>query len=244
MITDTEIKQQIGEFIKRRINVNMHHPNHSDDASHAYKIIYKECPITLYHFKSSISLNTKICTEGVISINITDKVCLINDLLGTYNGYRVYYDADRMEKSQAENIFSLIADVINVLALMPKEGIIIYGNEVNIIITDSTKIKAAIVCCWEISKRLKKPSVFQRIILPAEFERLAPYLHLAVSDDEEREQMMASMSNDLINEFLLNMETHLVAINTYLDNCDDVVDDVGIALGNLAQLYDQLRISM
>ena len=42
----------------------------------AYKIIYKECQFTLYHFKDSISLNAKVCAEGVISINITDKVCL------------------------------------------------------------------------------------------------------------------------------------------------------------------------
>ena len=67
MISETEIKQQIGEFIKKRINVNMRHPNHSGDASHAYKIIYKECQFTLYHFKDSISLNAKVCAEGVIS---------------------------------------------------------------------------------------------------------------------------------------------------------------------------------
>ena len=46
MISETEIKQQIGEFIKKRINVNMCHPNHSGDASHAYKIIYTECQFT------------------------------------------------------------------------------------------------------------------------------------------------------------------------------------------------------
>ena len=68
-------------------------------------------------------------------------------------------------------------------------------------------------------------------------------MYLATSDDDERDQIMASMSNDLIKEFLLNMETYLVAINLYLDNCSDKVDDIGIALGNLAQLYDQLRIS-
>ena len=99
----------------------MRHPNHSGDASHAYKIIYKECQFTLYHFKDSISLNAKVCAEGVISINITDKVCLIKDLLGKYNGYKVYYDACSMEACQAENTFNLIADVVSMLSLMPKE---------------------------------------------------------------------------------------------------------------------------
>ena len=243
MISETEIKQQIGEFIKKRINVNMRHPNHSGDASHAYKIIYKECQFTLYHFKDSISLNAKVCAEGVISINITDKVCLIKDLLGKYNGYKVYYDACSMKACQAENTFNLIADVVSKLSLMSKEGVIIYGNEVNIIITEPAKIKTALVCCWEISKRLSKRPLRQHITLPPGFERLEPYMYLATSDDDERDQIMASMSNDLIKEFLLNMETYLVAINLYLDNCSDKVDDIGIALGNLAQLYDQLRIS-
>ena len=243
MISETEIKQQIGEFIKKRINVNMRHPNHSGDASHAYKIIYKECQFTLYHFKDSISLNAKVCAEGVISINITDKVCLIKDLLGKYNGYKVYYDACSMEACQAENTFNLIADVVSMLSLMSKEGVIIYGNEVNIIITEPAKIKTALVCCWEISKRLSKRPLCQHITLPPGFERLEPYMYLATSDDDERDQIMASMSNDLIKEFLLNMETYLVAINLYLDNCSDKVDDIGITLGNLAQLYDQLRIS-
>ena len=243
MISETEIKHQIGEFIKKRINVNMRHPNHSGDASHAYKIIYKECQFTLYHFKDSISLNAKVCAEGVISINIIDKVCLIKDLLGKYNGYKVYYDACGMEPYQAENTVNLIADVVSMLSLMPKEGVIIYGNEVNIIISEPTKIKTALVCCWEMSKRLNKRSLCERIVLPAEFERLEPYMYLATSDDDERDQIMASMSNGLIKEFLINMEMYLVAINLYLDNCADSDDDVGIALGNLAQLYDQLRIS-
>lgn len=101
---------------------------------------------------------------------------------------------------------------------MPKEGVIIYGNEVNIIITEAAKIKTALMCCWEISKRLNKRSLCQRITLPPEFERLEPYMYLATSDDDERNQIMTSMSNGSIKEFLLNMETYLVAINLYLDN--------------------------
>lgn len=101
---------------------------------------------------------------------------------------------------------------------MPKEGVIIYGNEVNIIITETAKIKTALMCCWEISKKLNERSLCQRVTLPPEFERLEPYMYLATSDDDERNQIMTSMSNGSIKEFLLNMETYLVAINLYLDN--------------------------
>ena len=61
-------------------------------------------------------MNAKVCAEGVISINITDKVCLIKDFLGKYNGYKVYYDACSAEPYQAENTFNLIADVVSMLS--------------------------------------------------------------------------------------------------------------------------------
>jgi hypothetical protein len=113
------------------------------------------------------------------------------------------------------------------LSLRPKEGVVLYGNEVNVIITEPAKIKTALVCCWEISNRLNKRSLCERVALPPGFERLEPYMHLATSDDDA--ECLTIPEGAVVKEEPMGMrETILAYCNEHRLNLMEVAEQYGI----------------
>jgi hypothetical protein len=78
--------------------------------------------------------------------------------------------------------------------------------------------------------------------LPEELKKLIPFIDkLAIGDDVIREEVLESLTEEEVNNFINIMAPLINLVDTYLDSFgDEPLSDAAILIGNLGELYAEI----
>jgi hypothetical protein len=236
-----KIEELSGFFGKKSKTQKIYNPNIQDNSE---KTLVIDKQLRFREFSRYISIEITINTTIAVSINIPDKICLINKPLKIKGfPYRLYYDnefADNPDSFLTDNI-GLFKD----LNLSDKESMIIYKNQICFFANKTRDFIELIDKLKMISKSL--PTEDKRIIdlkgLPESLKILVPLTEkLSESDDELRNELIETLSSDDKKSIIDKVEPLITHLNDYLDDFkENSLTEIAQKICNLTELYEEIK---
>lgn len=241
MKTDNKIEELSRFFGKKIKSQKIFNPN-IQDTSEKTLVIDKQ--LRFREFSKYISVEISINTTIAVSINIPDKVCLINKPLKTKGfPYRLFCDSEYTVNPDSFLIDNI--DLFKDLSLSDNESMIIYKNQICFFADKARDFATLIDKLKAISKQLPKVEIFPTDIngLPKSLKVLVPLIEKwYIPDDELRDELIDLLNSDDKKFILDKVEPLLNEINDYLDSFkQNPLTDIAQKISILTELYEEIK---
>jgi hypothetical protein len=241
MKTDNKIEELSGFFGKKLKSQKIYNPNIQDSSE---KTLVIDRQIRLREFSKYISVEIASNTTIAVSINIPDKICLINNPLKIKGfPYRLFYDNEF-----ADNPNSFLIDNIGLfedLKLSDNESMIIYKNQICIFANKNRNFIELIDKLKMICKSLPTPdsNAFDIKGLPDSLKILVPLTEKwSISDDELRSELIETFSSDDKKNIIDKVKPLIAEINDYLDDFkENPLTEIAQKICNLTEIYEEIK---
>jgi hypothetical protein len=249
MTTERQIRDKIKSFKPTSQKADLFDPNLNDKSTRFFKFKNGHGRrYRLWLFTDRVKLETPLATSLLFSVNIPDNVCLANKLLQEKSDIgRIFTDAAK-DKQVTECVDLLVED-LKILNLKADEGINVYGNWLQLTLSNERALLPEIELCDRIKAKIElnfpdKDEKIDYSDLPTELlEVVQKFGHLVSTDDFERQEKSKTLTSKQRKTFLEVMEPKLEGINNFLDGFKDIpLSDGAIGLQNLAELFTELSI--
>ncbi len=241
MKTDNKIEELSNFFGEKIKSQKIFNPN-IQDTSEKTLVIDKQ--LRFREFSKYISVEISINTTIAVSINIPDKVCLINKpLLIKGFPYRLFYDskfADNPDSFLIDNI-----DLFKDLSLSDNELMIIYKNKFCFFANKTRDFIELIgklkMICNSLPTADKNTTELNG--LPDSLKVLVPLTEKwSVSDDELRNELIDTFSSEDKKFIIDKVEPLLTDINDYLDDFkENPLAEIAQKICYLTELYEEIK---
>lgn len=246
MTNNSDIKSRLKNFNVKSRTINHYNANFTGNATKEYRFEYEGCKYKVYGFEKVIIIEADIDTSVIFTVNISDKVCSLNQPAGKVADKNIYtcdYDTGRSFECAC-----LISDFIKRLDLNSDEGIIVCKNGIQLAINSLDKILDSLAILNNLIKTIethfpgeatKKTDISQ---IPDNLRSLIPYLEeWAISDDENRQIKIASSSKRELKHLIDEISPKINQINQYLDSFGErPLTPEAILIGQLGELIDEI----
>lgn len=241
MKTDNKLEELSEIFGKKIKSQRIFNPNIQDNSENTLVIDKK---IRFREFSKYISVEIAINTIIAVSINIPDKICLINKPLKIEGfPYRLFFDnefADNPDSFLIKNI-GLFKD----LKISENESMIIYKNQICFFANKNRDFIELLDKLKMICKSL--PSLDKNTIdldgLPDSLRILVPLTEKwSISDDELRSELIETFNSYDKKLIIAKVEPLISEIKDYLDNFkENPLTDIAQKICNLTELYEEIK---
>lgn len=247
MISQNNIKNALGGLKFTCHPLNLYSANFQGNASRLYKVKYDNHVFKVYSFTDIIVISTGLKISLAFSINIPDKICSINIPHQKVAGKRIY---TTIENKESICIYvNLIKHLIEELHFEDNEGLIVYSNNVELVINSTDKIIQGLTALSSIRKIIEAvfPDRIEEKIdiskIPRTLRPLLPVLQKwGISDDQLREEKIETTSKEDLISLTNFIDSYISEINQFLDNFGDApLSHEAMLMGNLAELSDEIK---
>ncbi len=243
------IKDKIKKIRLTSQDVNFFDPNISDKSVRLYKFKDgKNNKFKIWVFTNRIKVEMPLETSLLFSINIPDNVCFANKFLEDMAGIGKLFT----NNSKNDNILScieLLKDDLKTFNFDDTEGLIVYGNSLQIILREDRKILPEIDICKKVKSiiELNYPDNIYRINysdMPTDLKHLViEFENWAVSDDFERDDIINRLTKKERIDLTEKIEAKIAMINSYLDSFgEQPLTEGAIKLQCLIELVISLKM--
>lgn len=245
MIRESEIRISLKDFKYTSCFDNLFNANFAGNSQREYRVQYNGNIFKIHQFTHVLAIEVAIKTSVVFSVNLPDKIALINNKSGMVSGKNIYIDTDNAEKSQ--ECARLIEDCIKLLDFDVQEGLIVYRNSLCLAIHNLSKLSQFLILASKIKTIIERnfPDEMEDIDIsriPRTLRSLSPLLKKwATSDDEMRQGKIKSASTEELKQIASKIHSKTNEINAYLDSfCGQPLTYEATLLGNLSELADEI----
>jgi hypothetical protein len=248
MTTVQEIRNKVKIFRPSSQEVNLFDPNLKDKSIRLFKFKDdKGNKFKIWVFTDTVKLETPLATSLLFSINYPDKVCLANKNIKDISGIGKIF-TDNSEDDQIISCIELLEDDLKTLDFDYKEGLTIYRNSLQLTLKQDRQLLPEIELCEKMKLLIEfnfpdKTNAADYSDLPADLRQLLlKYETFAVTDDLERDDLIAALSTRQRNDLIKSIEPKLEIINLFLDTFGDKpLTEGAIGLQCLVELTIELK---
>ena len=245
-----EIRNTIKRFRPTSQKTNLFDPNINDKSNQLYKFKDEEGnKFIFWIFTDRIKLEMPLATSLLFSINIPDIICFANKFIENINGIGKLF-TDNSKDEQVKLCVKLLTDDLISLSFNYTEGLIVYGNSLQMILKSDRQIIPEIEICKRIKSvvELNYPNKIYSVDytdLPNNlFQLIEKYESLAISDDFEREEKVEERTRKELNDFIETIGQKIDDINIFLNTFKDKpLTEGAIKIQCLAELAMELKLT-
>jgi hypothetical protein len=249
MTKERQIRDKIESFRPTSHKVDLFDRNLKDKSTRVFKFKNGQGNrYRLWLFTDRVKLETPLVTSLLFSVNIPDNVCLANKLLQEKSDIGKIFTDNSKDKNVTKCV-DLLGDELKYLNLKTNEGLTIYGNWLQLILSNERSLLPEIELCDRIKSQIEFdfPDIDEKVDysnLPTELiEIVQKFGHLVITDDLGRQEKSKALTSKQHKTFLEVMEPKLEGINHFLGSFKEApLSDGAIRLQNLAELFTELSI--
>jgi len=245
-----EIRKTIKRFRPVSQITNLFDPNINDRSILLYKCKDEEGnKFIIWIFTDKIKLEMPLATSLLFSINIPDIICFANKFIENMNRIGKLF-TDNSKDEQVKLCVKLLKDYLISLSFNHSEGLIVYGNSLQMIINNDRQIIPEIEACERIKSliELNFPETIYSVDytdLPVDLKQLIlKYECWIISDDFERDAKIKEMTIKERIELIKFVDQKFDDINIFLDTFrDKPLTEGAIKIQCLAELAMELKLA-
>ncbi|MFY8188530.1 MAG: hypothetical protein ACOVLC_11300 [Flavobacterium sp.] len=247
--TEQQIKGKVKILRPKSQAISLFNYNLSDNATRVFKLKDKVGnKISIWCFTNTISIEAPTEIAINLAINIPDNLCMSNIFLKDIEEIGKIY-SNKIDVKYGLSCIELISNELKSLKLNKSEGLIVYRNGLQLILSPSREILTEIETLGKIKLVLEKnfpeiESIDDYSDLPSELKQiLLENKKFAITDDYERDEIIEGLSKKQRAALIKAIKPKFEQINLFLDAFGEKpLSDGAIGLLSLLELTLELII--